>query len=155
MKKILLILLIAVFSCEKYSYQSDPSLKSFVQEFEQQANNRGISIKWDGLRVISKPNLKNGWDAYYSPNSHIIYVDKTTEKWSINAEEVIMHELGHAVLNRDHTYETIGSNAFLKKSVMGFLVYPIFSTVDSMNYRREYYYDELFDINVPEPNWAY
>jgi len=154
LKTLLILSIIVLLSCERENtYHAERKFVPYVEEFKYQASIRGVKISFDGL-VIQFKEMGGNPDAYYDPNTHKIYVDTTTFKWRVNAEELMMHELGHAVLNREHLYDFMAGDPWLKKSVMGYLTKPIFSTQKILMHREEYYYDELFDIDTPVPDWA-
>ena len=65
--------------------------------------------------------------------------DTGTEEENEFPEEVMMHELGHAILKRDHIYDKLDNGDF--KSVMA----TPYVGWSRNRQKEEYYYDELFD----------
>ena len=66
-------------------------------------------------------------------------------------EALIFHELGHAVLGRDHRDELLPNNS--RSSIMVSTNLAGLYVGNAKN-RRAYYVDELFDLEAPVPDWA-
>ena len=72
------------------------------------------------------------------------------EQSTYQREALVFHELGHAVLNRGHKASTLSNGA--KASIMHEKPQGLYEAA-TLN-RREYYIDELFNPDTPEPDWA-
>lgn len=84
------------------------------------------------------------------PASGLISKDMVDLKTNLSRERVIFHELAHALLNREHTQDTLpnGFDASLMapSSPATYVHFP---------QGREYYLDELFRQQTVVPCWAY
>ncbi|MCI4666920.1 MAG: hypothetical protein MRZ79_02085 [Bacteroidia bacterium] len=136
----------------------------FVESFEEEAAKRGVSLVIDELIVEYGTELESssGGEAIgqcFVPNSRNpiprIVIDTASFAWKQNefSRELLMfHELGHCILDRlDHRDDRLsnGNFASLMLTSSNNLYGPKLN-----NFKREYYIDELFDINTPEPDWA-
>jgi hypothetical protein len=154
MKNILFFLIvITFFSCEKdqdigtilIPYQIKYEVETFISEGEK----RGINIDLKGLRFYLRGNLVNNWQGYYDGNEHAIYLDTTCLSYIQEKEALIFHEMGHAILNREHKLDTLPNGD--PSSIMGTPV-PIYTGLSFT--KRQYYIDELFNQNTPIPSWS-
>lgn len=156
--KIRLMFLLVLFGCseveDRFEYPQEVS--QYVETFQQEAKTRGVPIEYDGLEIIAATELPEPYAAYYKPKEHRIYIDIDSEIWRKFPEETIAHEMGHAVMKRyEHDFSRLSNGMY--KSIMGNYSSPFYggwTSHDSINYRKDYYYDELFNPNVNEPNWA-
>lgn len=149
----LIIILIFCFACSEEEFSAG-QFQKYVDQFELEAKKNGHKINYDGLKIIAGTKFKNGIEAYYDPNVHIIYIDTASYVWKSRPEETMAHELGHAVLNRQHDFSRLKNGMY--KSVMGNYsnaTYSGWTAHDSIGYRKDYYYKELFNPNTPDPNW--
>lgn len=149
------------FSCKDGNeYRVSSDFEPYVIRFENEAEKRGdtLNIKSGGL-IIEYGNLKNdvaGLCHYEQPIR--IEIDRSYwEKMGKYAgadlvrEELIFHEMGHGLLNRKHL-NTILTNDEWKSIMCG--GNKIDNRTWNVNYRgqrREYYLNELFKENTPEP----
>lgn len=123
----------------------------YFDEFQQEARNRGIFVSQPTVKLMG--TLKNNYGAYW--DGSVIRVDTTSLVWKLHPIETMMHEYGHACLNRKHDNNRLSNGMY--RSVMGNYSNAMLSgwtTYDSIQYRRDYYFDELFNKNTPEPEWA-
>lgn len=136
----------------------------FVEAFEEEAAKRGYTLAIDELIVEYGTDLESssGGEAIgqcFVPNTRNpiprIVLDTASFAWKSNEytrELVIFHELGHCILDRlEHRDSKLsnGNFASLMLTSSNSLYSPVLNT-----FKREYYLDELFDINAPEPEWA-
>lgn len=137
---------IILMSCTDFTdqqhYYVDPKFKSFVDEFINEAKNRGINLSGTDLIMIHKQfNDKCGLTVY---GLSTVYIDTTSICWGINKKELVFHELGHYFLHRDHNNETFKVGIFdIPKSIMignGYII--------NFDAHYKYYVDELFDPNT-------
>lgn len=115
MKKLLFALLF--FSCSSsfdqvVEYKIDPLLKPAVDKFYAEALTRGINIQKTNLialvddRAVDPANLG---EVQMVGDQIVVLVNKKqyerflTDGDTIFVERLVMHELGHALLNRSHT----------------------------------------------------
>ena len=134
--------------CEK-QFVYPNYIKNYVYDFELQAKLRGVGIDYNGLQIeLSKTNL----EAYYDPNKHKIIIDTTSWNWKNAPEELIAHEMGHAILKREHDWTRLKNGMY--KSVMGNnakIYYAGWTRSTNKITRKKYYYDELFNPNTKDP----
>jgi hypothetical protein len=115
MKKLLFALLLFV-SCTSFDqdveFKIDPLLKPSVDKFYAQALTRGISLQKTNLialvddRSVDPANLG---EVQMIGDQIVVLINKKhyeiflTDGDTIFVERLVMHELGHALLNRKHT----------------------------------------------------
>jgi len=109
-RAILVILAINLWSCHEVEEGSiDSELIEFIDIFEQEAEDRGIVIDVGSLELtahfmdIDEDNIV-GQCISYSDATREIVIDN--QYWrglnQLEKEYIMMHELGHCVLGRDH-----------------------------------------------------
>lgn len=162
-----LISMFAIITCtqedNKFDDIIDPELQKYVDIFFREAENRGLEMDKNNLQVLFaeiEDFCGYGYSNYNNTNVRRVEIDQ--ECWSGMAENqkesLMLHELGHAILNRSHL-NTIMPNG-LAKSIMcgtgtnygrcsGSAFYSSF-----LPQLQTYYIDELFDMNIASPNWA-
>lgn len=125
-------------------------IRPLITKFEYEAHKRGLFIIVD-VDIF----LGNYKTSFYDPNKKSIFIDTTGENYKKTKEELIMHELGHAVLKRDHDFSKLPNLCY--KSVMGNFSNTMYSgwSLPEVYFREEYYYDELFDQSTIAPKWSY
>lgn len=100
------VIIIITASCgfDPSEYWIQPELKVYVDNFYQEAAIRGVSLRTEYL-TVSITNL-NGTFARTLDNRSVhinskLFKDRT--EYSEFVEFILFHELGHALLKRDHT----------------------------------------------------
>lgn len=170
MKNPILLMLVALLllNCqqEKVSLQSQyPAVfEPYVQKFLAEGKSRGYNMDLKGLKIYLRDSIpmakdSNGilqnYEAYYQPSEHAIYFRTNGYNWNSTREEVFMHEMGHAILKREHRFDRF-PDFDAQASVMGCpcpTAVSGWTNLDHQN-RETYYYDELFNPSTPEPLWA-
>lgn len=146
-------------SCE---IESEPTIKEFsnvdqrlwtyFQNFETEAEKRGYTIDLNTMNVtgeISGIHDGNviGTCSYGFRRPNAVTIDDAF--WNRNGllsrEEVVFHELGHCILERDHTERTT-NNGFCS-SIMRSGTGSCRTVYNLTN--RSYYLDELFTETTP------
>lgn len=155
MKNSIIVILaaLACFSCADESLHiTDPRVSIYFRKFDHEASKRGVSLDWKGLDVVFID--RSGGLTRFDPNNNTVYFDTTDWCYINMREELVSHELGHALLNRQHDFEKLPNNMY--KSVMGNFSNRMYSgwSADSVRFRQEYYYDELFNQNTAAPYWG-
>ncbi|MCB0515588.1 MAG: hypothetical protein R2798_09315 [Chitinophagales bacterium] len=159
-----LLISIAFSACKKDHepvYSVPAAVEPFVQSFIEEAALRGENLTINDLIVEYNENLENnGYDAaglchFGTQNdSPFIELDTTSSNWQANEysrEQLIFHELGHCILNRQHK-ETILPNEQYA-SIMKANGDPLYASFNL--FKRTYYLDELFDgAGTLAPDWA-
>ena len=114
MKIILFVLLL--FSCGSFDqvveYKIDPLLKPAVDKFYAEALTRGINLQKTNLIVIVDDcavDPANLGEVQMVGDQIVVLVNRKQYERFLNdgdtifVERLVMHELGHALLNRSHT----------------------------------------------------
>ncbi len=152
MTKYLLILastlLIITFGCNPDELKGpiDEDLLPFVEAFIFEANERGIDLHIDSLDIevnfqnIGDPNVLGRCNRDQSGNGLAINIDPVYWKLAseLRKEYVMFHELGHCVLDRDHTSASTPSGACLSIMEPG-------TGVECMSNYSEFTRKELLD----------
>lgn len=143
--------------------QIDDKGQPFVDLFLEEANKRGIEIPMDNL-VLELTAFEDdeaavacgrSFGALNNQQQNYIRIDTLCMAWQYNSfsrEILIFHELGHTHLLRPHINETLPNGDF--KSIMKGGDWNILDFYVEDQTKRQYYLDELFDINTPVPSWA-
>ena len=140
-------------------YEVPALIQPYIDDFIAEAAKRGQNLVIDDLKVEFSTNLQNGDAAGLCTfanenNAAKIQLDTTSSNWQNNAssrEALIFHELGHCILNRPHRDDILSNGNFA--SMMRAKGEQVFGG-SLNNFKRDYYLDELFDENTPEPDWA-
>ncbi|TAE33510.1 MAG: hypothetical protein EAZ91_02560 [Cytophagales bacterium] len=134
----------------------NPVFQPYIDFFQKEAVKRNASIvKLDRINVVFG-NLQakqiGAWAQDNTITIDSIYWRKGSEYYR---EQLILHELGHLVLERVH------DNSFLENGEMASIMqnvlvdnpavkgYPMFRGV-----RKTYYLDELFGLQSPDSYWS-
>lgn len=83
------------------------------------------------------------------PKEHTIYLDTTSSHWAKSKTALVLHELGHYVLDRDHkekffVHQSL-QNLIIPESVMTTQPEPEDETLDGNSEIVDYYLNELFN----------
>ncbi len=141
------------------TYDVDPTFEPYVQEFIAEGAKRGHNIDFSdtGLRIeFSETALEGASGLCYLGEHHII-INK--ENWFRFSERfrsfLLFHELGHCELDRRHRNEQF-SDLTWKSILRGSPLTGIQDRfpVSFFGFRKDYYIDELFDPNTPDPEWS-
>jgi hypothetical protein len=143
-------------------YSVDSSFVEYLQRFENEGAARGHTFdpEANGL-IIEFGNLANndaGLTHYETPIR--IQIDKTY--WNaisksagadLMKEDLIFHELGHGLLNRDHLNTTLENGDWKSMMCGGDKVNNRSWNINYHGMRRKYYVDELFNESTPAPDF--
>jgi hypothetical protein len=158
MKPIILLFLTTVILCscdseEETVHVIDPMLQSHVETFFIQAQSLDYNIQNTHDFTVKFGDLANAEEngkTFY--NSRTIIIDSASVGYKNNPEALVLHELGHLILHRDHENEfvmmekevpntPVKLKLFVPKSIMNCCSIPYYnSTGDSL---RTYYIQEL------------
>lgn len=124
----------------------DEALLPYVEDFIFEANARGVNLDIDSLGIeitfqnIGDPNVLGRCNRDQSGNGLAIDIDPVYWKLAteLRKEYVMFHELGHCVLNRDHTSASGPTGTCLSIMEPG-------TGVDCMSNYSEFTRDELLD----------
>lgn len=161
------IILLAFFittvlvGCKKDAVYNVPSnIQPYIDEFIAEAAIRGVELDVNNLVVLFEENLVvGGIDAAGlcqrgRNETPTIKLDTTSVNWQSNLssrEQLVFHELGHCILERGHIDDRLSNGNY--KTTMRATGEQIYGPVYS-SFKRDYYFDELFDINTPEQEWS-
>lgn len=165
MRTLFYILFVAAIfsSCQNRKvkvYEVPDEVQPYVSTFIMEAYKRGHRIIIDDLIITYKFDIITsgvhaaGLCRTRFGHTPIIYIDTTTHNWKnseMTREQLVFHELGHCILGRGHRKDTLlnGNYASIMRPT-GEILYgsPMAS------FKRDYYLDELFDINTEQPSWT-
>lgn len=126
MKNLMVILAFAFCSCSDFldqdHFEVDADLKYYTDKFFAEATNRGLDIRPNSLIVTlgncSETDGVIGITKYKSITTVIIdkeFFESRKLIDSLMIETIVFHELGHAVLYRDHSdnYSLMNPNKYV------------------------------------------
>lgn len=153
-------------SCKKDHekvYAVPTSIQPYIDEFINQAADRGVDLVIDDLIVELGSNLvldgdeKAGLCTYgTSSSSPLIELDTSSLNWLLNdytREQLVFHELGHCILGqRGHRNNRLGNGNY--QSYMRADGTPIYGRLSA--FKKDFYLDELFldGNNITQPDWS-
>ena len=163
-----LFLITFCFACNDDSatpivYDVPNEVEPFVQKFIEEGKARGVNLSIDNLIVeLTAPVENNGqfvcgvtYGEVIGLPQNRIEIDTQCLAWrhsEISQEVLIFHELGHAILLRQHRTDKLPNFDFASIMVSSTWNIDDFYIFDLT--KRAYYIDELFDSNTPVPDWA-
>ncbi len=141
------------------TYDVDPTFEPYVQEFIAEGSKRGHDIDFSdtGLRIEFSDTAIEGASGLCFLGEHHIIINK--ENWFRFSERfrsfLLFHELGHCELDRLHRNEQFDDLTW-KSILRGSPLTGIQNRfpVTYFGFRKDYYIDELFDTNTPDPEWS-
>ena len=90
---------------------SDVRLMPYVDRFFEESESRGLSFSKENLIFTIRSQQTTGWFETYNSGKSYIFIDSTffSNYTSFDnlmpIEAIVFHELGHALLGRDHIEE--------------------------------------------------
>lgn len=130
----------------------DERLWSYFEDFEEEADRRGLTYDLTRYNLIGTiENISDegvaGTCSYGARSPRHVTIDLPFWQRAgfFSREMVVFHELGHCILNRDHSEETTG-NGFCA-SIMRSGTGNCQTLYNAQN--RDYYLDELFETLMP------
>jgi len=140
----------------------DPEFTLYVDRFVQEAQLRNVTVDMGGFSITSKNDFivdsggRHCGETSGSLKGTAVTIVTNFDCWT-NASEaakeiLIFHELGHALLKREHNSATF-PNTNIYKSIMNYVTLSDLYTKYTPD-KRKYYIDELFDKNTPAPDWV-
>lgn len=149
-------------------------MKVFVDRFVLEAEKRGFFLDVSELSFEFEHPIDGGTTQNPIVGScsrlerlKLIKIDTLNSLWLLSGhlgrEEIIFHELGHCLLNREHIDDKFSSDDFVSimRSV-GQLQYGDINNFTSLflnptgwkAHKRDYYIEELFNENTSAPCWS-
>lgn len=118
MRYLIFIFLLCLISCYDIEWSIDSRLSNHVNSFYIEASKRNVNIKKDNLVVGIKSGIKSEYGAIAITKKPTRFSDKQIYVWvdedwyneqtdELCIETTVYHELGHALLNRDHSNQNI------------------------------------------------
>lgn len=144
-------------------YRVDSEFSSYLQQFVDSAAVRGrfFDFRRDGLIIEFSKLKKNNSGLTHFENPIRIEIDRSyweaitsTAGGELMKENLIFHELGHGLLNRDHLNLIFENGDW--KSIMcgGEKVNNRNWNINYKGIRRFYYINELFNESTPFPRFS-
>jgi len=174
MKKFLpIVLILLTVSCHKeesiFRARIDNALLPYIEDFIEEASARGvlINIKDIHAELVDEFTLTDDqslcgygyWDNSSEKRGRI-QIKNTSNCWGnrsmIERENLVFHELGHALLRRPHDNRTF-KNHYPKSLMCSFRDDPScnnFRVYYDFEPLRRYYLNELFHMNYELPEFA-
>jgi len=140
-------------------YDVDEEFEPYVQEFVAEAAKRGqnFNFRETGLSVKFSELPLNNANGRCFLGQYRIEIDKVD--WFSFSElfrsYLLFHELGHCALNRRHLNDQFEDGSW--RSVLKgnpFIEFDARKPVPYFGFRIDYYINELFDENIPSPEWS-
>ena len=153
-----------ITSCkDSKEYNVDSAFTDYLQRFETEGASRGHTFdpQANGL-IIEFGNLANN-DAGLTHYEHPIRIQIDRKYWTaisnsagadLMKEDLIFHELGHGLLNRDHLNTTLENGDWKSMMCGGTMVNNRSWNINYRGIRRKYYIDELFNESTPAPDFS-
>ena len=150
-----LFLLILLVACDKKhdDVTDDGDLWLYANRFYDESAARGFHLDPSELtiRFVDESEI-SPYSGFGTVDPPLVRIVKTRwENFTPVQKEILMfHEIGHAVLRRQHTNEQLPNCDYKSMMMDGnqFIVYG------EQSVKREYYVDELFDPYTPYPSWG-
>ncbi|GAB2585289.1 hypothetical protein [Spirosoma areae] len=171
-----LLILCGLAACQSSSSPPEPEppqysvpveVEPFLKTFREEAQKRNNSISTanlivtfgttQGESVCGECLLQNGKTPRITLNKDLFCWQQASQ---YERECLVFHELGHCLLKRDHKTDKFPSGAYSSLMNLGDMTvyatcrYPIGGDVCDKRPRRDYYIDELFNVNTPAPAWS-
>lgn len=156
-------LIFFIFSCQKPETipksSIDPAFLPYFNKFLEEGKKRGITFTPSEQAITMKFSdlpKQYGANGLATQESRTIDVIPEWNKFSESMKEwLVSHELGHLMLKRNHSFRQLpngeyGSIMWTAENNPNACVAPLFTG----NIRKNYYYDEIFNINTAAPNWS-
>ncbi len=157
----------AVREPEPKQYRVPAEVEPYVEEFREAARQRGQAVSTDNLIVqfglVDDRGTCGQCSRQAGQTPRIIlstdalcWKDATSEE----REALVLHELGHCWLNRDHRADRFPNGLYVSLmnpddvGVYAVCRYPINNNACDKRPRRAYYHDELFNPATPAPAWS-
>lgn len=156
--KLVLIFLLTLTSCKKYTLDYWPVV--YPPEVEYQIN---LFLDYAPPGIKTKPLTIILTDKIYYKGNRVlgltsisdktIYLDTTSMSWKYSRTTLVLHELGHYVLNRDHLNDTTTILDTWHGYPASFMYFETGKPSD-WNLKRtdllDYYMEELFSLYYVE-----
>ena len=155
-----------LFSCGKEDIPRtvDSALEPYLDRFLSEGAKRGKTLNIDksGGIIMEFADLTPPTIGLCYPSLPVrIQIDRTYWKRTVDSdnrenlrEDVVFHELAHGFLGRRHRNDSLPNNEWTSMMCGEPQVNGRDWAVNFNGYRKDYYLDELFDVNTPVPGWS-
>ncbi len=137
----------------------DPSFQGFYDKFLLEGSKRGFTKTPTGV-TIQFGDAGGGHGGVANLETNTILIDqKVWNRTSVTYhEKILLHELGHLLLKREHTIDALpnGEAVSIMESFGDITEDPSLLYIHTIyqGLRQKYYLDELFDPKTPAPDWS-
>jgi hypothetical protein len=149
-----LCLLLLAVACSQDEVATTDDLWLYANRFFDEAETRNIHLDKSTLsiRFVDKREIIP-YAGYGESNPPRVRI--ATQYWygytEVQKEILMFHELGHAMLARQHTNEMLSDCIHYKSMMLAGNQFVVYDRLDDE--KREYYIDELFDPSTKSPSW--
>lgn len=155
------IAFLALFSwaCEgDNAYEVELEFQEYVDRFIEEAAKRGKTIDFtdSGLSIQFRDAVSKESGGVCYLGQHRIEIEKFfwDDANDLQREGLIFHELGHCELDRRHRNDLLSNGEWASRMRGDPIPEGQTIPVNTVGTRRDYYINELFDENIPEPEWV-
>ncbi len=155
---VLFLSFLFLVACTKTAeYEVDPQFEPYVQRFIEDARSRGKNIDFTatGLSIIFESRLGDNV-AGVCRGKHDIEIVRSY--WNglndTQKEGLIYHELGHCELKRPHKNNKLKNGEWASRMRGSPIPDGDNAVINYSGSRRDYYINELFNPDTPEPDWS-
>lgn len=138
----------------------EPQFQPYFDKFIEEGEKRGVTFTAEQkditIQTSNVPREMGNFAGWFTTETKTIDIIPDWQNWPDQVKEtLILHELGHLMLDRKHSFARLTNGEYRS------LMHTSDSNIDECsaplftgNLRKEYYLDELFNINTGEPFWA-
>ena len=157
MRVYIFLIVLPLFIHEKEINSSE--FNPYVQTFVEEGNIRGVHLDKEAARMeVRFGNLAEGTSGSCRKKGRKSYIIIDSQIWrrldSLQRQALIFHEMGHCLLERQHTHEELPrgecASLMVEKRDTSTCYYNYYATE-----WRTYYWDELFAGKMKIPAWYY
>lgn len=129
----------------------DPALIEYLNAFIEQAKKHNVRLlSVDALNVVFG-QVSNACGRYDPDTHEVTIVPYCWDAFPESSRESLMfHELGHALLKRDHKSDLLPNGDFASLMTPD----PVTLYNEYTARKRDYYFDELFRPSTAAPDWS-
>jgi hypothetical protein len=155
-QKIVFMLFLLAIACSGNDDTIPSDFSIYVRRFEDEGHARSAAFSISNLTVlfVDEATLPM-YCGYGTSDPPKVQIKKSGNCWydrsDLDKEILLFHELGHAVLSRQHINDTLPNGDFKSMMFDGnqFGIYNEYTPE-----KRKYYIDELFNLSVQPPDWS-
>jgi hypothetical protein len=141
-------------------YEEPKGLDKYLQEFKSAASERGYPFSIpDKFKVKLVKKIEGRTTIRGSCTEDIPMVIRLEKDYWMQADStqrkiLLFHEFGHCLLNRSHTNAILPNGEWKSLIRGGKLAEKRSYIINFRDFRKEYYWDELFNPETSIPSWA-